>query len=260
MAKDLLRIIFSSANVVHFVYIIYFTNGLKIPGHRHNAFGGQWKFLTYWNLWLQLTYFIISLCNELFSPPKNDKDQEPSKLGKVRDFLFSTLAFPVGIFVTISFWLLYVIDRNLVFPPKLDEFYPLWANHMLHTTCTLSQLFEMKTSFHAYPSKAKGILTSIGFALIYLGWVLVIAFQANVWVYGVLQKLPPVGRTLFMGGCSMIFGIIYLLGEHLNGRIWAVKEDEVIVEESEANGSPSQEELVQHTYNTRSRKKVAKVD
>ena len=61
MAKDLLRIIFSSANVVHYVYIIYFTNGLKIPGHRHNAFGGQWKFLTYWNLWLQLTYFIISL-------------------------------------------------------------------------------------------------------------------------------------------------------------------------------------------------------
>ena len=171
---------------------------------------------------------------KLFSPPKNDKDQEPSKVGNVRDFLFSTLAFPVGIFVTISFWLLYGIDRNLVFPPKLDEFYPLWANHMLHTTCTLSQLFEMTTSFHAYPSKAKGILTSIGFALIYLGWVLVIAFQANVWVYGVLQKLPPVGRTLFMGGCSMIFGIIYLLGEHLNGRIWAVKEDEVIVEESEA--------------------------
>ena len=58
----------------------------------------------------------------------------------------------------------------------------------------------------------------------------------------------------------MVFGIIYLLGEHLNGRIWAIKEDEVIVEESLANGSQSQEGLVQHTYNTRSRKKVAKVD
>ena len=254
MAKNLIRILFNLANVAHFFYIIYFVNGLKIPGHRHNAFGGQWKFLTYWNLWLQLIYFTVGLCNELLG------SDAKSRLQKLRDFLFSSLAFPVGIFVTISFWSLYLIDRNLVFPPKMDEFYPLWANHMLHTTCTVSMLTEMIITFHVYPSRTKGILTSMTFALIYLGWVLLIAYKANVWVYGVLQKLPTLGRTIFMVGCSVLFGMLFLGGEILNGKIWPAEFKNMKRSENESTTNDTTEEPPTHNYNTRSRKKVAKAD
>jgi len=260
MAKNIIRILFTLANVAQFSYIIYFTNCLKIPGHRHNAFGGQWKFLTYWNLWLQMIYFSVALLNELFdSHVRTSGMESASKIQKIRDYLFGTLAFPVGVFVTISFWSLYSVDRNFVFPKKLDEFYPVWANHMLHTTCMVSQLIEMNTSFHAYPSRTKGILTSMSFALVYLGWVLFIAFKANVWVYGVLQKLPPIGRVIFMGGCSVIFGILFLVGEYLNDKSWSKLQTEKLLQsESTANGNTIPEPT--HSYNTRSRKKVAKAD
>ena len=260
MAKNTFRILFNLANVAQFSYIIYFRYGLKIPGHRHNAFGGEWKFLTYWNLWLQLIYFLIGLSNELLGgTAKPAKLESASKLQKTRDFIFSTMAFPVGLFVTISFWSIYMVDRSLVFPKKLDEFFPLWANHIMHTTCMISQLIEMITSFHAYPSKTKGILTSMGFAFVYLGWILFIAHKSNVWVYPILEKLPPLGRTLFIGGSTALFGVLFLAGNFLNDKIWSqVEEEKLVLNESASNGNNVQPPT--HTYNTRSRKKVAKAD
>ena len=122
MAKDMLRvvhkiarIVFNLTNVAHFAFIVYFVNSVKIPGV-FDTFGGIWKHLTNWNLHLQLVYFTIGLCNELFGSQKIPANiKQASKLQNLRDFLFSTLAFPVGSFITISFWTLYTIDRNLIF-------------------------------------------------------------------------------------------------------------------------------------------------
>lgn len=50
------------------------------------------------------------------------------------DLLFASLAFPMGMFVGLIFWGLYLTDRNLVFPPVLDLFIPTWVNHAMHTT------------------------------------------------------------------------------------------------------------------------------
>jgi len=268
MAKNILRIvhkiariIFNLTNVVHFAFIIHFANSVKIPG-MFDTYGGRWKFLTNWNLHLQLVYFTVGLCNELFGSQKIPANIDAaSKLQNLRDFLFSTLAFPVGSFVTLSFWTLYVIDRNLIFPESLDKYYPLWANHMLHTTCLISQMIEMNTSFHGYSSKTKGCLTTIGFVLAYLGWVLYIAHNANFWVYPILEKLPLTGRILFFGGCGAVLGLLYLGGEYVNGKLWAlsVKPSKVKSEPATAEEPP----VPTHNYNTRlrtSRSKVAKTD
>ena len=261
MAKNLIRLLFNLGNVIHFTYIIFFVYGVIIPGHRHYAFGGEWKFLTHWNIWLQLIYFLVGLCNEIFgSNEKHANTNSVSSVQKLRDFIFSTLAFPLGIFITISFWSLYLTDRNLVFPPKLDQFYPLWANHMLHTTCAVSQLIEMIISFHSYPSRTKGMLTSMCFVFVYLGWVLFIAYKSNVWVYPILQKLPTYGRTIFIGGCSLLFGILFFGGEILNGKIWSAELKTMNPLKEESTIDANTEEPATHNYNTRSRKKVAKAD
>ena len=182
---------------------------------------GQWKFLTYWNIWLQLVYVSVRLCNELFGTDLNVAT--PSRIQKTRDFMFGSLAFPVGMFVSIMFWALYLVDRNLVFSPKMDEFYPVWSNHMLHTTCLVAQLIEMISTPHDYPSRTKGILISMGFAMLYVGWILTIAYKGNIWVYGVLQKLPTIGRVLFISGCVVSFGMFFIVGEILNSKIWSTE-------------------------------------
>ncbi len=56
-----------------------------------------------------------------------------SQLRRLEDFLFSTLALPIGMFVGIMFWGLYMIDREVIFPPVYDLLIPSLANHMLHT-------------------------------------------------------------------------------------------------------------------------------
>jgi len=37
--------------------------------------------------------------------------------------------------VTTTFWTLYIIDRELIFPASLDKIYPVWLNHMWVSVC-----------------------------------------------------------------------------------------------------------------------------
>ena len=36
----------------------------QYPQMGFDKFGGSWKYLTFWNLWFQLVYFIICLAND----------------------------------------------------------------------------------------------------------------------------------------------------------------------------------------------------
>jgi len=114
------------AVAISFAYTIYWDLYiLKLPGPK--TFGGQWKFLTFWNLWIQFIYFTISFLSNLLG-------SKASKLQSVRDYMFATLAFPIGQFVGIVFWVLFHLDRELVFPKLLDQFFPNYINHMMHST------------------------------------------------------------------------------------------------------------------------------
>lgn len=55
-------------------------------------------------------------------------------LRRARDNLFATVAFPIGMFVGVSFWGLFLVNRELIFPERFDAFIPAHVNHMLHTT------------------------------------------------------------------------------------------------------------------------------
>ena len=108
----------------------YFFQILDIPTQK--SFGGQWKYLTFINLWIQLTYFIVSFLNNIFGSFSKDK-LSSSRLQKVRDYYFATLAFPIGQFVGIIFWTLWHINRELVFPKAFDSIFPSYINHLMHT-------------------------------------------------------------------------------------------------------------------------------
>lgn len=87
-------------------------------------------------------YFTISLLNDVFGT--NEVIFEPKKapfIRKLRDYVFSTLAFPVALHVAITFWGLYAIDRELVFPKVLDSFFPNWlVRIIIKTTLAISTI------------------------------------------------------------------------------------------------------------------------
>ena len=126
----------------------------KIP--ERASFGGTLKYLTHWNVLLQFAYFIIAFANDIFGTQAKNKESS-SHIQSVRDFLFSTIAFPVGSFVTIAFWGIYLVDRNLIFPPALDKWFPPITNHMMHTTPLVGQVFEILLAYHIHPKRIIGL-------------------------------------------------------------------------------------------------------
>ena len=149
------------------------------------------------------------------------KKTQASLVQRFRDILFSTLAHQLSILVTTSFWAIYGVDRELICPSFLDKFYPLSVNHMVHTTCMISQLIEMIMVFHVFPSTKTGVRTTSVFFLTYLTWILYLAFNKGAWIYPILQKLPAIGRTVFIIMFGVVGGVLFAVSKTLNGMIWS---------------------------------------
>ncbi|KYO42020.1 androgen-induced 1 protein-like [Alligator mississippiensis] len=134
------------------------------------TYGGRWKYLTFLNQILQTVLF--GLCTlmdavHMFLPTRQ---RSISRLLPLKDFIFSVLVFPVGLFVAITFWTLYAYDRELVYPKELDEVNPSWLNHTMHTTILPLLLIELVSCPHKYPHKLKGIIGLSIFGSSYLTW------------------------------------------------------------------------------------------
>jgi hypothetical protein len=69
--------------------------------------------------------------------------------------------------------------------------------------------------------------TTMGFCLIYLGWTLVIAQVARIWVYPIFAVLDPIPRGAFMFFCSMFGALLYLGGDTMNRIVWAKYQSSV---------------------------------
>ncbi|XP_050693882.1 androgen-induced gene 1 protein-like isoform X2 [Eriocheir sinensis] len=177
---------------------------------------GPFKYLTFWDMLLQFTYFSLALLNDLLGYSARKR----SRMRDLQDFLFSTIVFAIGSFVTVSFWTLYNIDRNLIFPEIFDGWFPTWLNHNVHTTPLLGVLMESYLELHSFPKRSKGFGMVALFSLVYLIWVCFIAYQSGHWVYPVLAYLSLPSRTLFIIAMAMLISLIYLVGENFNKRLW----------------------------------------
>jgi len=210
-------------------YAMNFDWNLNIPDTpaapkmlRHGSYGGRSRFLTYWCLILQAAYFIIALINDLFGSNEVAPKKTPI-IRKIKDYIFAAFAFPVAFNVGVTFWSLYAIDRELVFPKALDAFFPNWLNHIMHTNIMVFIVMELFTSFRNYPSRKAGLIGLSIFMAGYLGWVHVIKYKANIWVYPVLEVLNFYQRIIFFLLCLVFSVGLYVLGEFVNEQVW-VKE------------------------------------
>lgn len=93
-----------------------------------------------------------------------------------------------------------------------DAFFPNWLNHIMHTnvsSCddfyvTISTILkfqimifvimELFTSYRSYPSRKAGLVGLSIFMASYLGWIHVIKYNANIWVYPILDGEEGVDR------------------------------------------------------------------
>jgi hypothetical protein len=177
-------------------------------------FGGRFKFLTHINEWIQLGFFTIQLLADLSPGPFK------KRLQRLSDLLFTTLAFPLAMFVTFSFWGLYALDRKLVYPEVFDEFVPFYINHFWHTTILVWVLFEVYLHHHHFPSTAWAVASVFVYGSAYNAWVVYIYIMTEWWCYPFMRLLPPYLMALFFASCMFVCLGFYFLGRYIAKLRW----------------------------------------
>jgi len=148
-------------------------------------------------------------------------------LSQVKNYFFASIAFPISMFVTTSFWSLWFIDRNLVMPKNIDLFFPQWLNQTMHTFVFIFACLEMVTAYRPYPSRICGLSTNICVQLLYLVWIHIVYSQCHLWVYPILEQLNLPLRCLFFVGIFAYTSGLYLLGEYFNKFVWGYQPQKV---------------------------------
>ncbi|XP_075219012.1 androgen-induced gene 1 protein-like [Lycorma delicatula] len=187
-----------------------------------SAYGGKFKFLTFWDAVMQALYFTLCVIIDIggFERQKTSNKQPQHAICKLRDYIFTALAFPIALFVSVTFWGLYAVNRELVLPAVLDPYFPKWLNHVMHTCVGVWVILEMLTSFHVYPEKWKGLLGLLIFQSVYLTWMHIVYSQSGLWVYNIFNVLNVPQRIAFLFTSIAVGFLFYLLGDKLNSIIW----------------------------------------
>ncbi|KAI3363026.1 hypothetical protein L3Q82_011684 [Scortum barcoo] len=182
------------------------------------VYGGPWKYLTFLNLLLQMSFFGLAAVSDLQPGEKSER-----ALNRCKDLLFSVFAFPVGMFVVILFWTIFAYNRELVYPATIDAFFPPWINHAMHTFVFPVLLGEVLVQPHIYP-QTKHALAALGaVGLSYLFWIIWVYLSVGIWVYPLLGHFSSAGLVGFFFFNMTVVTSLYVLGDKLNSHVWNKK-------------------------------------
>lgn len=178
------------------------------------GFGGEWQFLTYINLYVQLVMFTLCVLQDILSISNKTTHMISRMVRNIKDLFYISLAFPLCLFVVSTFWFIFAIDRELIAPVNVDIIVPFWTNHVFHS-CILVTLLISYFDNLQYPSRKKGMLTSAVFFITYIAWITFIFIKSGSWPYPFLNMLPPVMLFSFFAISFLVLMLYYALGEYI---------------------------------------------
>ncbi|CAK9812015.1 Androgen-induced gene 1 protein [Anthophora quadrimaculata] len=208
---------------VQFAFAVYYDyTHVSIPTHvlkTQGAYGGKFKYLTFWDGIIQAIFFFICMLNDWFGT-NAVSPKKPPFIRRLKDYVHAVYSFPLAMFVGILFWSIMLVDRELVFPKILDAYFPWWLNHLMHTMIMVSIIIETFIAPRKYPKRMEGLLGLNIFLLIYLIWLHVIYVKSGIWVYPVIDVLPLSLRIAFFAFLLLLSTMLYFLGETLDNIVW----------------------------------------
>lgn len=210
--------------VILWISVIYQWFILDIPPEIDPVFyafpiSGRFKFLAFWVTLIQATFFTICCMNDIFGMNDIYPRYKPT-IRKVKDRLFTCLAFPLSMFMVSMFWCLYWIDRNLIYPEYFEAYIPGWLNHLMHTYIAVFVVVQMYIEQRKYPPRKKGLTIIVTFICSYIAWLHIIYIFYGVWVYPILQVLCFPLRIIFFAMVVALNMAFYIVGENLDYFFW----------------------------------------
>lgn len=92
--------------------------------------------------WVQSFYSITAIGYELHVAFISNDKYLNQLIPKIKSYLLFSIIFPCATFVSFTFWSLYNIDADLVFPKQLQLLLPAWYNHCIHTNILIMPFLE----------------------------------------------------------------------------------------------------------------------
>lgn len=114
--------------------------------------------------------------------------------------------------VTGTFWGLYAIDREIIFPRAVEKYYPMWLNHATHTLVAILPFIELSLGKYKLPSKKLSLTVLNIFMVSYALVVLYLALVDDLWVYPFLALLNWPQRIAFFIGTFIANSGFYYVG------------------------------------------------
>ncbi|KPJ11834.1 Uncharacterized protein C6orf105 [Papilio machaon] len=183
-------------------------------------------FLTMWCLILQITYHMIAFLNDVFGTNAASPKKKPT-IRLIKDVLFS-IAFPVAMYVSGTFWGIYAIDKDLIYPDYIAKLYPEWVNHVLHTTIAIFMFIELLMTNRSYPSRKVGLSVMSTFIISYISFYLTVYFKTGTWAYPLFDELNWPLRIVFLLFSYLLVIAIYILAEKINYIVTGSKTEKTL--------------------------------
>ncbi|XP_063835868.1 androgen-dependent TFPI-regulating protein-like [Ostrinia nubilalis] len=147
------------------------------------------RYATIWNVIILLMYSALGFVCD-FSIVQREENKVPSKIRELRYKVFHQLVFPccVGIFFT--FWPLYCIDRELIFPSINDTIISKLQNIIVHGFTLLYVCWEMAFLPNILRKKEVNVLPIIMVNTAYFINVLYTKYvEPGIWLYAILEHI-----------------------------------------------------------------------
>ncbi|KAI6656361.1 Androgen-dependent TFPI-regulating protein-like isoform X1 [Oopsacas minuta] len=181
------------------------------------TFGARWKYLTYINLWIQFLYFFLAFFTDVVPA-----SPLTPKLRRLTHLIYSCFAFPLGIFVMVTFWGVYWVDPELIWPKVIADHLPPLLNHLWHTAVGVLILSECVLMPHEYmPLMPTAYMVCFG-ASLYVLWVLLVFTMTDKWVYPLLAVMPKPLIPVFFIFLTLLLLLFTFMGYVLNRILWTV--------------------------------------
>ncbi|XP_017136853.1 androgen-induced gene 1 protein [Drosophila miranda] len=211
------RLLLHLAASTHLGYAVYYDYvyaqlpPLAVEMRLEAPIGGKLKYMTFLCGLLQFTYYSLALAYDVV---------RVRRLMLLRDYMLASFVVPLALTVSLTFWTLYAIDRESIYPGLLDLIYPVWLNQSMHTIVVVYALVELCVTQHRYPARSKGLAGLGAFLVAYLAWIHYVWLRTGVWAYPFLGALAGPVRLVFFAAIVVLAFAYYLFGERMNSVLW----------------------------------------
>lgn len=149
---------------------------------------GLFKCISVWNYILQITFYIALNITRLLQriyPHQKRLVALATSTSHVVEQSFLSAVFPLSLFVCNTFWYIYNTNRELIYPPVVEELMADWYNHTLHTIpvfIVFLHILLVQPKSAPLPIRTS-VFIQCGFHAFYLSMLLLLRYLDGVWLY-----------------------------------------------------------------------------